>query len=88
MSTEKSLSPCKSCYYRITVEGKIDSSWSDWLSGMQLISLHEIDDITVTTLSGIVIDQAALRGLVNRLWDLNLVVRAVEQVNPTPVLNK
>jgi hypothetical protein len=84
MSAEKSLPPCTSRCYRITVEGKIDPSWSDWLSGMQLVSQKEADDPTITILSGVLIDQAALRGLLSRLWDLNLVLRTVEQFDPTP----
>jgi len=88
MSSEIILPPCKSRTYQITVEGKIDPSWSDWLGGLQLISRKEADDMTVTTLSGVLIDQAALRGLLNRLWDLNLVVRSVEQLDPTPTSNK
>jgi hypothetical protein len=73
--------------YQITVEGKIDPSWSDWLAGMQLVSRKEADDMLVTTLSGILTDQAALRGLLNRLWDLNLVVSAVQQVEPATISN-
>ena len=88
MSTEKSLPPCTSRFYRITIEAKVDPSWSDWLGGMQFITRKEADDMTVTTLSGVLIDQAALRGLLNRLWDLNLVVRSVEQVDPAPTSNK
>ena len=88
MSIERSLPPCTSRGYRITVEGKIDPSWSDWLDGMQLVSRKEADDMTITTLSGILIDQAALRSLLNRLWDLNLVVRSVELLDPTPISNK
>ncbi len=76
-----------SCY-KITVEGKIDASWSDWLGGMRLISRKEADDMILTTLSGAVADQAALRGLLNRLWDLNLVVRAVQQVDPAKISNE
>jgi len=44
--------------------------------------------MTVTILSGVLADQAVMRGLLNRLWDLNLVVRSVEQVDPTPTSNK
>jgi hypothetical protein len=88
MSAERSFPHCKSQCYRIKIEGKIDPSWSDWLSGMQLISRKEADGMTVTTLSGAIADQAALRGLLNRMWDLNLVVRSVEQVDPTPTSNK
>jgi len=82
MSNEISLPPSISRTYQITVEGKIDASWSDSLGGMLLVSRKEADDMIVTTLSGVLTDQAALRGLLNRLWDLNLVVRAVQQVDP------
>jgi hypothetical protein len=68
------------------VEGKIDASWSDWLCGMQLASRKE-HGMQVTTLSGILTDQAALRGLLNRLWDLNLVLRSVQQIVPAAISN-
>lgn len=88
MSAEKSLQPRTSRFYRITVEGKIDPSWSDWLGGMQLATRKEANDMTVTTLIGVLVDQVALRGLLNRLWDLNLFVRSVEQADPAPTLSK
>ena len=87
MSIEMSIPPCISRSYQITVEGKIDVSWSDWLCGMQLVSRKETDGMQVTTLSGILTDQAALRGLLNRLWDLNLVLRSVQQVDPATISN-
>lgn len=83
MTTEKSIFPRISRYYQITVEGKIDPSWADWLGGMQIGSRKEADDMTVTTLSGNIIDQTALRGIMNKLWDLNLALRSIQQVNPT-----
>jgi hypothetical protein len=82
MSIEMSISPRLSRYYQITIEGKIDPSWSDWLGGMQLVSLKEANGMQVTTLSGVMIDQVALRGLLNRIWDLNLVLRSVQEVDP------
>jgi hypothetical protein len=82
MSHEKSMPPHLSRYYRITVEGKIDSTWSEWLGGMRLVSQKEADRVQVTTLSGVLIDQAALRSLLNRIWDLNLVLRSVQEVDP------
>lgn len=69
-------------YYQITVEGKIDPSWSGWLDDLQLVSRKETDGMYLTTLSGAFTDQAALRGLLNRLWDLNLVLCSVQQVDP------
>jgi hypothetical protein len=69
-------------HYQITVEGKIDPSWSDWFSGMTLVSRMEADGLYTTTLTGAVIDQVALRGLLNRLWDLNLVLCSIQQIDP------
>ncbi len=88
MSLEKSLPSRTFRQYRITVEGKIDPSWSDWLGGLQLSSRKEAEDVQITTLSGVQVDQAALRGLLNRLWDLNLVLRSVRQVDPVPASDK
>ena len=79
MPIETNLPPCTSRYYQITVEGMITESWSDWLNGMQVVSQKEPSGMQVTTLSGVLLDQVALRGLLNRLWDLNLVLRSVHQ---------
>ncbi len=87
MTNEMDLPPCTSRTYQITVEGKIDASWSNWLCGMRIVSRKEADGVIVSTLSGDLTDQAALRGLLNRLWDLNLVVRTVQQVDPATVSN-
>ena len=88
MSTETSVPPKPSRYYHITVEGKIDPSWSEWLAGMQVSSRKEADGMHITTLSGILADQSALRGLLTRLWDLNLSLRAVQQVDPSTILTQ
>lgn len=73
--------------YQITVEGRIDPSWSDWLGGMQVISWQENDGRQMSTLSGILVDQTALRGLLTRLWDLNLVLHALQRGDPAASQN-
>jgi len=88
MFKEIRVPPHTSRHYQITVEGKIDTGWSDWLNGMRLVSRKEADGMQVTILSGVLSDQAALRGLLNRLWDLNLVLRSVQQVYPSPISSK
>jgi len=87
MFTEMSLPPFTSRVYQITVEGKIDESWSDWLGGMQLVLRKEATGMQITILTGVLTDQAALRGVLNRLWDLNLVLRSVQQVDPAAISN-
>ena len=87
MFTKISLPPFTSKVYQITVEGKIDESWSDWLGGMQLVLRKEATGMQITILTGVLTDQAALRGVLNRLWDLNLVLRSVQQVDPATISN-
>ena len=82
MSTEMSVPSRTSRYYQITVEGKVDASWSDWLGSMQLVSWQESDGRHMTTLSGVLADQVALRGLLIRLWDLNLILCSLRQGDP------
>lgn len=75
-------SASRSCRYQIKVEGTIDPSWSGWFAGMEIDSRQSADGRPVTVLQGLVLDQVALRGLLDRIWDLNLVLLAVEQLNP------
>ena len=57
--------------YQITVPGELDESWSDWVGGMTVTVESEGEDQPVTTLTG-TMDQAALQGLLRRLYSLGL----------------
>jgi hypothetical protein len=81
MSPDINVTPSSSNTYQITVEGKIDSSWSDWFACLSVASYQEPDGMFVTTIHGVLNDQAALRGLLNRLWDLNLEVVSLQRVD-------
>ncbi|HOU12232.1 MAG TPA: hypothetical protein PKZ84_03885 [Anaerolineae bacterium] len=67
--------------YQITVQGTLDPEWAIWLHDLTLTSA-EVDGQPVTTLSGPVADQAGLRGILNKLWDLNLTVISLERDPP------
>ena len=66
--------------YEIRVKGHLNPSWSDWFDGMSII--HEANGETL--LVGKLIDQAALRGLLNRLSDLGISLIAVNPVEDVP----
>jgi len=66
--------------YRIEIQGKIRVDWSDWLSGMA-ISIQDERGCLSTVLSGSVPDQAALRGILCKIWDLNLTILSVSRVD-------
>jgi len=67
--------------YQIEVTGQLDASWSDWFAGLTVTPPGEAGPYT--TITGQV-DQATLRGIVNRLWDLNLTLISVRQVPSIP----
>ncbi len=68
--------------YQIKIQGKIDITWSEWFSGMEIVSVEDPDGDPVTTLTGPVADQASLRGISNRIWDLNLTILSITQIEP------
>ena len=66
--------------YQIKVEGSVDAAWSSWFDGMRITSEKSEPGPMVTVLTGPVIDQAALRGMLWKLWDLNLVLISVHRL--------
>jgi len=67
----------KNPIYRIVIEGELDPSWAAWMNGMSIEVNEDRDHGSHTTLTGEVKDQSALRGILNKLWDLNLELRSV-----------
>jgi hypothetical protein len=58
--------------YQIKVPGELDESWSDWAGRMTITVESEGEGPPVTTLTGVVTDQAALQSLLRRLYSLGL----------------
>ena len=59
-------------FYEIQVRGRLDERWRDFFDGMNVAA-----DEGVTTISGVVADQAALHGLLERVRDFGLVLLSV-----------
>ena len=59
--------------YRIRFKEQLDQRWSAWLGGLEVI--HEANGETVLT--GEVVDQAALYGLISKVRDLHLTLISV-----------
>jgi hypothetical protein len=68
---KQKLSLDRPATYQIKVPGELDESWSDWAGGMTIAVESEGEGPPVTTLTGTV-DQAALQGLLRRLYSLSL----------------
>jgi hypothetical protein len=68
--------------YQIKVPGHLDENWSDWAGGMTITLESGDDDPPTTTLTGVVADQAALQGLLRRLYSMGLPLISVNCVEP------
>jgi hypothetical protein len=66
--------------YEIKVPGRLDESWSDWIEGMRIEVESEGGGPTITTLTGVVADQAALQGLLGQLYALGLSLISVNVI--------
>jgi len=62
--------------YQIRVKGHLDDRWSDWFDGLT-ITLEADGD---TLLTGSVVDQCALYGLLKKVHDLGLPLISVNKV--------
>ena len=68
--------------YRIRVTGHIDDSLSVQLGGMIITRAFTADGRPMTILVGHLIDQAALSGVLNELYELHLPLLTVESLSP------
>lgn len=66
--------------YQIKVPGQLDQSWTEWDGKMAVSFECEDDGPPITTLSG-TFDQAALHGLLRRLYALGLPLISVRWVD-------
>ena len=62
--------------YEMRLKGYLDDQWSDWFEGLT-ITLEKDGD---TLLTGPVVDQAALHGLLRKVRDLGLTLVSVSTV--------
>jgi hypothetical protein len=78
--TSRELAQDRPATYEIKVQGRVDENWSDWFDGMTIVSETSADGTSITTLTGTVVDQAALIGLLRRLHNLHLRLLSVNRV--------
>lgn len=65
-----------SAYYEIRLKGQLNARWGDWFEDMTIT----LDDNGDTLLSGPVVDQAALHGLLKKVRDVGLTLLSVNSV--------
>ena len=65
--------------YEIRLKGHLEYRWAAWLEGLT-ITLEDTGD---TLLTGQVVDQAALHGVLRRVRDLGMPLIAVSRISPS-----
>jgi hypothetical protein len=62
------MGPGQPLAYQIRIKGHLGRQWTDWFSGLA-ITLEDNGD---TLLTGLIVDQAALHGLLRKVRDLGM----------------
>ena len=66
--------------YEIRVKGHLDGRWSEWFDGLAIVNVENGDAL----LSGELVDQSALHGVLNKVRDLGLPLMAVSRIKSVP----
>ena len=72
--------PSQPVVYQIRLKGHLGSQWTDWFGGLTVTLAEEGE----TLLTGPVVDQAALHGLLRKVRDLGMPLVSVRPVEPGP----
>jgi hypothetical protein len=65
-------------HYEIRIKGHLDNRWAEWFEGFTIT----LENNGETRLSGTVVDQSALHGLLRKVRDLGMPLVSVNRVEP------
>lgn len=70
--------PNQPMIYQIRINGHLGSQWTDWFEGLTIT----LEDNGETLLTGPVVDQSALHGLLKKVRDLGMPLLSVIRLTP------
>ncbi len=77
--TEVDQTPSACCIFEIRAKGQLSDLWADWFEGLTIEQCENGEMI----LSGPIVDQAALMGVLNKLSRLNLTLVSLNEISQT-----
>ena len=76
--------PSDQANYKICVKGHLGERWTLAFEGLELRADYSSDGSPITVLTGPIVDQSALYGLVARIRDLGLTLLLVKRLGSEP----
>jgi hypothetical protein len=73
------IDPGEPLVYEIRIKGHLGREWTDWFEGLTI----QLQDDGETLLTGPVIDQAALHGLLKKVRDVGMPLLSINCVTPS-----
>jgi len=70
--------PGQPLVYQIRIKGHLGRQWTDWFGGLTIT----LEDNGETLLTGAVVDQAALHGVLRKVRDVGMPLLSVSRVEP------
>ena len=64
--------------YQIRIQGHLGRQWTDWFGGLTIT----LEDNGETLLTGLVVDQAALHGVLRKVRDVGMPLISVNSITP------
>lgn len=78
---ETNVTMCDPAVYELQVRGALDASWIETMHIETIDVIDSPDQGSITVLSGSFQDQAALRGVLDRIYRLNLPLISVRHID-------
>ena len=73
------MDPGQPMVYQIRIKGHLGRQWADWFGGLTIT----LESNGETLLTGSVVDQAALHGVLRKVRDLGMPLLSVTRVRPS-----
>ena len=67
--------------FQIRIQGHLGQQWAGWFDGLTIV----LEEDGNTLLSGLVIDQSALHGILKKIRDLGMPLLSVNSIDPDPL---
>jgi hypothetical protein len=72
------MNPGQPMVYQIRIKGHLGRQWTDWFGGLAIT----LEDNGETLLTGPVVDQAALHGVLKKVRDVGMPLLSISPVTP------